>query len=59
LNLIAIRRELNSKVDELVVVASTLQLSHDLIKENISMEVIFRPSVPNNMDRWQILCDDK
>jgi ribonuclease HI len=59
LNLIAIPREQNSKADELVVVASTLQLSHDLIKENISVEVIFRPSVPNNMDHWKIFDDDK
>ena len=41
LNLIAIPREQNSKANELVVAASTLQLSHDLVKENISVEVIF------------------
>jgi hypothetical protein len=30
-----------------------------LIDENISVEVIFRPSVPNNMDHWQVFDDDK
>jgi ribonuclease HI len=59
LNLIAIPRELNSKADELAVAVSTLQLSHDLIKENISVEVIFRPSVPDNMDHWKFFDDDK
>jgi hypothetical protein len=29
-----------------------------LIKENIIVEVIFRPSVPDNMDHWQIFDDD-
>jgi hypothetical protein len=50
LNLIAIPSEQNSNADELVVAASTLQLSHESIKENISVEVIFRPSVLDNMD---------
>jgi ribonuclease HI len=59
LNLIAIPREQNYNADELAVAASTLQLSHELIKENVSMEVIFRPSVPDNMDHWQIFDDDK
>jgi ribonuclease HI len=48
LNLIAILREQNSKADELAVAASTLQLPDSLIDENISVEVIFRPSVPDN-----------
>jgi ribonuclease HI len=59
LNLIDIPREQNFKEDELAAVASTLQLSQELIKENISVEVIFRHSVPDNMDHWQIFDDDK
>jgi hypothetical protein len=51
-NLIAIPREQNLKADELAVAASTLQLPDVLIDENISVEVIFRPSVPNNVDHW-------
>jgi hypothetical protein len=30
-----------------------------LIEENISVEVIFRPSVPDNMNHWQVFEDDK
>ena len=59
LNLIAILREQNSKADELAVAASTLQLSDDLIDENISVEVIFRPSVSDNLNHWQVFDDDK
>jgi ribonuclease HI len=59
LNLISIPREQNSKVDELAVVASTLQLSDDLIEENIFVELIFTPSVPDNMDHWKIFNDEK
>jgi ribonuclease HI len=59
LTLIVIPREQNSKADELVVAASTLQLSNNLIDEKISVGVIFRPSVPDNMDHWQVFNDDK
>jgi ribonuclease HI len=59
IDLIAIPREQNSKVDELAVAASTLQLPENLIDENISVEVIFRPLVPDNMDHWQVFDDDK
>ena len=52
LNLTDIPRELNSEVDELVVASSTLQPSEDLVKEEIKMEIIFRPSSPNNVDHW-------
>jgi ribonuclease HI len=48
INLIAIPREQNSLADELAVAASTLTVSDGLIEENISVEVIFRPSVPDN-----------
>jgi ribonuclease HI len=58
-NLIVIPREQNSKADKLAVVSSTLQLPDGLIDENISMEVIFQPSVPNNVDHWQVFDDDK
>ena len=59
LNLTAIPRELNSEVDELVVAASTLQPSENLAKEEIKMEIIFRPSAPGNVDHWQVFDDDK
>ena len=50
LNLTTIPRELNSEADELVVAASTLQPSENLGKEEIKMEIIFRPSAPDNVD---------
>jgi ribonuclease HI len=59
LNLSVTPREQNSKVDELAVVASTLQRLDSLIDENISVEVIFRPSVPDNLKHWQVFDDDK
>jgi hypothetical protein len=59
IDLIVIPREHNSKADELVVAASTLQLPDSLIDGNISVEVIFRPFVPNNVDHWQVFDDDK
>jgi ribonuclease HI len=54
LNLIVAPRDQNFKVDELDLVSSSLQLSQDLIKENITVEFIFRPLVPDNMDQQQI-----
>ena len=59
LNLTAIPREKNYEADELVVAASTLQPSEDLAKEEIKMEIIFRPLGPDNVDLWQVFRDDK
>jgi hypothetical protein len=59
LDFIAIPREQNSNANELVVSPSTVQISHELIKDNISVEVIFGPLVPDNMEHWQIFYDDK
>ena len=50
LDIVAIPRELNSKADSLAVAASTLMPSEDCVR----MEIIFRPSVPDNMDHWQV-----
>jgi hypothetical protein len=59
LNLIAIPREQNSTADELTVATSTLTVSDSLIDENISVEVIFRPSILDNKNHWQVFEDDK
>ena len=59
LNLEAIPRELNSSADELAVAATTFQLSDELINDKIKMEVIFRPSVPDNSEHWQVFNDEK
>lgn len=50
LGIVAIPREINSKDDSLVVVFSTLMSYEDCVR----MEIIFRPSVPDNMDNWQV-----
>ena len=59
LNLTTIPREMNTKADALAVAASTLQLSEDMVKEDVKMEIIFRPSVPDNVDHWQVFSDDR
>ena len=59
INLEAIPREKNASADELAVAASTLQLFDELIKEKIKMEIIFRPSVPDNSKHWQVFNDEK
>jgi hypothetical protein len=45
--------------DSLAVAASTLQPSEDLIKGKGKLEIIFRPSVPDNVDHWQVFKDDE
>ena len=55
----AIPRELNAKADRLAVAASTLQRSPELVDKEVKMEVIFRPSILDNEDNWQIFDDDK
>jgi len=59
LDLEAIPREQNSLADELAIDATTFQLSYELIKDKIKMEVIFRPSVPDNLEHWQVFNDEK
>ena len=48
LDLQAIPREGNKQADELAVAASTLQLGENLMDDKVKMEVIFRPSVPED-----------
>ena len=52
---IAIPRDLNVKADRLAVAASTLQRPPELVDEEVKMEVIFRPSVPDNVDNCRSL----
>ena len=59
LNLTAIPREMNTKADALAVAASTQQLSEDMVKEDVKMEIIFRPSILDNVDHWQVFSDDR
>jgi hypothetical protein len=59
MDLIAIPRDQKSLADSLVVAASTLQPSKDLIKGKRKLEIIFRPFVPDNIDNWQVFKDDE
>jgi ribonuclease HI len=54
-DLISIPREHNS----LVVSASTLQPSKDLLNGQGKMEKKFRPSVPDNINHWQVFINDE
>jgi len=47
INLEAIPRERNSLADELVVVASTMQLSDNLIEDKTKANLIFKLSIPD------------
>jgi hypothetical protein len=59
MDLIAIPRDQNNLVDSLAVATSTLQPSEDLMKGEGKLEIIFRPSVPDNIDHWQVFKDDE
>jgi hypothetical protein len=59
MDIISVPRDQNNLADSLVVAASTHQPSEDLIKGEGKLEIIFRPSVPDNVDHWQVFRDDK
>jgi ribonuclease HI len=59
LDLISVPREHNNLADKLAVSASTFQPSKELLSGQGKMEVIFRPSIPDNVDHWQVFNDDK
>jgi hypothetical protein len=52
-------REENHVVDALHVSASTLQPCEGPLHDLCKMEVLFRPSVPNNLEYWKIFEDDQ
>jgi hypothetical protein len=51
-------RERNVVVDALAVATSTLQPCRELVNGECKMEVIFRPSIPDNLEHWQVFNDD-
>ena len=59
MDLIAIPRDQNNLDDSLVVATSTLRPSEDIMKGEGKLEIIFRPSIPNNIDHWQVFKDDE
>ena len=58
MSLEAIPREENHVVDDLAVSASTLQPFEGPLHDLCKMEVLFRPSVPDNLEYWQVFEDD-
>ena len=59
LNLIAIPKDQNSMEDKLAVVALTLEPSKEFLNGNRKLEINFRPSIPNNMEHWQVFQNDE
>jgi ribonuclease HI len=51
-------REENHVVDALVVSASTLQPCEGPLHDMCRMEVLFRPSIPDNLEHWKVFEDD-
>jgi len=54
----AVPREENYVADALVVSASTLQPCDGPLQNLCKMEVLFRPSIPDNLEHWKVFEDD-
>jgi hypothetical protein len=54
----AIPQEENYVADVLAVSASTLQPCDGPLQNLCKMEVLFRTSIPNNLEHWQVFKDD-
>jgi hypothetical protein len=49
---------MNAQVNAMAVAATTLQPCDETLQDKCKMEVVFRPSVPNNFDHWYIFHGD-
>ena len=58
LDLMAVPWLKNSEVDKLAIVPSTLEFNEEMIKGNGKFEINFRPSIPDNLNHWQVFKDD-
>jgi hypothetical protein len=54
----AVPRDENYVADALAVSASTLQPCDGPLQNLCKMEVLFRPSIPDNLEHWQVFEDD-
>ena len=45
--------------NKLAVATSTLEPSKELLNGNDKLEINFRPSVPDNMEHWQVFQNDE
>lgn len=58
LDIQAVPRENNIHDDQLAMEASTFQLFDELVNDQVKMEVIFRPSILDNVYHWQVFNND-
>ena len=54
----AIQRSENCEANKVVVAALTLEFSEELVKGDGKFEINFRPSIPDNINNWQVFKDD-
>ena len=54
----AVPREENTFADALSVIACTFEIPDYLKEKKCKVEVLFRPSVPDNQDHWQVFDND-
>jgi ribonuclease HI len=59
LDLISIPREQNSLADKLAISTYIFQPLEEMLSDQGKMEIVFRPSILDNMDHWQVFNDDK
>ena len=55
----AVPREMNTKVDSLVVSTSLLLPHLDFKDRKYHIEIIYQSAIPNNTESWQVFNDDK
>ena len=59
LNLTSIHRDEYNLADKLAIAESTLHPSKELLNGDGKLEINFRPSVPDNMEHWQVFQSDE
>jgi hypothetical protein len=57
-NISFVPRSLNCDVDLLANVASRLIPSDGLMPDTFSVEILYRPSIPDNITSWRVFDDD-
>ena len=58
-NISSIPRYLNQEADLLANVASRLIPSEGILTDAFSVELLFRPSIPDNIANWRVFNDDQ
>ena len=58
-NIKSILRSMNSEADMLANVTSNLCPSDDFSHDKFSVELIYKPSIPDNISNWRVFKDDE